>query len=59
MKFLDIPSLSHLSQALTYDSPECKVFTRLEAYSCKDVRKERKLRKEMEGVWKSEWENEE
>jgi hypothetical protein len=54
MKYLDIPSLALLSSALSYSSPECKVHTRFEAYTCKEVKKERKLRRELEEVWKGE-----
>lgn len=54
MKFLDIPSLSKLSEALAYSSAECKVNARLEAYSCKEIKKERKLRKNLEEIWVSE-----
>ncbi|KAJ9092438.1 hypothetical protein QFC21_006820 [Naganishia friedmannii] len=54
MKFLDIPSLSRLSEALAYSSAECKVNARLEAYSCKEIKKERKLRKNLEEIWVSE-----
>ncbi|KDN42498.1 Maf1 regulator, partial [Tilletiaria anomala UBC 951] len=48
MKYLDYPELELLSRALTFESAECRVFTRLEAYSCKAVSKERKLMKELE-----------
>jgi hypothetical protein len=54
MKYLDIPSLALLASALSYSSPECTVHTRFEAYSCKEVKKERKLRRELEEVWKEE-----
>jgi len=57
MKYLDIPSLALLSQSLTFESPECKVYARLEAYSCKNVRNERKLWKGLEEGWKEEIES--
>lgn len=51
MKYLDYPELELLSRALTFESAECRVFTRLEAYSCKAVSKERKLMKSIEDAY--------
>lgn len=51
MKYLDYPELEAVSRALTFESTECKVFTRLEAYSCKAVAKERRLFKALESAW--------
>ncbi|PWN22738.1 Maf1-domain-containing protein [Microstroma glucosiphilum] len=51
MKFLDYPELESLSRALTFESAECKVFTRLEAYSCKAVSKEKRLYKALEDAY--------
>ncbi|CAO1620196.1 unnamed protein product [Parajaminaea phylloscopi] len=51
MKFLDYPELEALSRALTFESAECKVFTRLEAYSCKAVNKEKRLFKALESAY--------
>ncbi|UZJ51192.1 hypothetical protein CBS101457_000512 [Exobasidium rhododendri] len=48
MKYLDYPELESLSRALTFESAECKVFTRIEAYSCKAVKRERQLFKTVE-----------
>lgn len=48
MKYLEYPELELLSRALTFESAECKVFTRLEAYSCKAVNKEKRLFKSLE-----------
>lgn len=48
MKYLDYPELESLSRALTFESAECKVFTRIESYSCKAVKKERQLFKHLE-----------
>ncbi|GAA5925492.1 hypothetical protein JCM3775_001423 [Rhodotorula graminis] len=46
--FLEIPELSVLSNALSMSTPTLKVSTRIEAYSCKQVSKERKLFKTLE-----------
>lgn len=51
MKYLDYPELEALSRALTFESAECKVFTRLEAYSCKAVNKEKRLFKALESAY--------
>ncbi|PWN48680.1 Maf1-domain-containing protein, partial [Violaceomyces palustris] len=48
MKYLEYPELELLSRALTFESAECKVFTRMEAYSCKTVNKEKRLYKNLE-----------
>lgn len=51
MKYLDYPELESLSRALTFESAECKVFTRIESYSCKAVKKERQLFKHLESQY--------
>lgn len=51
MKFLDYPEFAELARQLTFESPECKVFTRLEAYSCKAVKRERQLFKSLESQY--------
>lgn len=51
MKYLDYPELETLSRALTFESAECKVFTRIEAYSCKTVKRERQLYKALESQY--------
>ncbi|KAN0061485.1 hypothetical protein ACQY0O_006332 [Thecaphora frezii] len=51
MKYLEYPELELLSRALTFESAECKVFTRLEAYSCKTVTKEKRLFKSLESSY--------
>lgn len=51
MKYLDYPELESLSRALTFESAECKVFTRIEAYSCKAVKRERQLFKSLESQY--------
>ncbi|KAF7316937.1 hypothetical protein HMN09_00428000 [Mycena chlorophos] len=48
MKFLHCPSLAELSQALDYEGPECSVHTRIEAYSCKQIKRDKKLFKHLE-----------
>ncbi|WFD47522.1 hypothetical protein GLX27_002174 [Malassezia furfur] len=51
MKYLEYPELEVLSRALTFEMSECKVFTRLEAYSCKAVNKEKRLFKTLESSY--------
>lgn len=51
MKYLEYPELELLSRALTFESAECKVFTRMEAYSCKTVTKEKRLFKSLESSY--------
>ncbi|SNX85699.1 related to MAF1 - negative regulator of RNA polymerase III [Melanopsichium pennsylvanicum] len=53
MKYLEYPELELLSRALTFESAECKVFTRMEAYSCKTVSKEKRLFKSLESSYLS------
>lgn len=48
MKFLDLPELDVLSRALSLSSPTLRVSTRVEAYSCKQISRERKLVKLLE-----------
>lgn len=48
MKFLDLPELDVLSRALNLSTPTLRVSTRVEAYSCKAVSRERKLFKALE-----------
>ncbi|QRV89806.1 repressor of RNA polymerase III transcription maf1 [Ceratobasidium sp. AG-Ba] len=44
MKFLDLPELAQLSSQLSiHHSAECAVRTRIEAYSCKSITKEKKM----------------
>lgn len=57
MKFLDYPELQTYSEHLTFESAECKVFTRLEAYSCKPVSKEKRLYRELENAWQQAMSN--
>lgn len=48
MKFLDLHELAPINRVLTFDTPECHVLGRVEAYSCKAVNKEKKLYKQLE-----------
>ena len=43
MKYMEIPELASLSRSLHHHSSECTVHTRIEAYSCKSINKEKKL----------------
>ncbi|KIJ52625.1 hypothetical protein M422DRAFT_156626 [Sphaerobolus stellatus SS14] len=43
MKYMEIPELSSLSRSLHHTSAECTVHTRIEAYSCKSINKDKKL----------------
>ncbi|KAJ3113026.1 RNA polymerase III-inhibiting protein maf1, partial [Nowakowskiella sp. JEL0407] len=45
MKYLEYPILEQLNQAFScVDAGDCRVFGRIEAYSCKDAGQDRKLR---------------
>jgi hypothetical protein len=57
MKFLEIPELARLAQALTHEGPECSVHSRIEAYSLKSVNKDKKLFRSLETTYKSEVSN--
>lgn len=49
MKFLDLPELAKLSSQLSmHHSAECAVRTRIEAYSCKSITKEKRLFKALD-----------
>ena len=52
MKFLDMPELSRLAQALSHEGPECSIHTRLKVYSCKDIKHDKKLFKSLEMTYK-------
>jgi hypothetical protein len=51
MKYIDNPQLAKLSQALSHDGPECTVRTRIEAYSCKHVKRDKRLIKTLEASY--------
>jgi len=41
MKYIEYPELSRLTRALTVEGPECSVHTKLEAYSCKNIKRDK------------------
>lgn len=57
MKFIDIPDLSRLAQRLEHDGPECSVRTRIEAYSCKNIKRDKKLFKTLESAYQEDVSN--
>ncbi|KAJ6494700.1 Maf1 regulator-domain-containing protein [Mycena vitilis] len=57
MKYIDSPALSRLARALTHEGPECSVHTRIEAYSCKNIKRDKKLFKSLEHAYKDEVSN--
>ncbi|KAG8858998.1 hypothetical protein FRB91_008964 [Serendipita sp. 411] len=48
MKYMDIPQLNQISRLLSYESSECTVHTRIEAYSMKPVTKDKRMWKALE-----------
>lgn len=54
MKYIEFPELSRLAQALTHEGPECSVRTRIEAYSCKNIKRDKKLFKSLEHAYTDE-----
>ncbi|KAJ7227047.1 Maf1 regulator-domain-containing protein [Mycena pura] len=57
MKYIDVPALSKLAEALNHESPECSVRTRIEAYSCKNIKRDKKLFKSLEHAYKDDASN--
>ncbi|OBZ72272.1 Repressor of RNA polymerase III transcription maf1 [Grifola frondosa] len=57
MKYIEIPELSRLAQALTHEGPECSVHTRIEAYSCKNIKRDKKLFRALENAYNDEVSN--
>lgn len=51
MKYIEFPELSRLAQALTHEGPECSVRTRIEAYSCKNIKRDKKLFRSLEHAY--------
>ncbi|KLO09878.1 Maf1 regulator [Schizopora paradoxa] len=51
MKYIEFPELARLSQALTHEGPECSVHTRIEAYSCKNISRDKKLFRALEHAY--------
>ena len=54
MKYIENPGLARLAQSLTHQGPECLVRTRMEAYSCKNIKRDKKLFKTLEDAYKDE-----
>lgn len=51
MKYIEYSELSRLARALTVDGPDCSVHTKLEAYSCKNIKRDKKLFKSLESAY--------
>jgi hypothetical protein len=51
MKYIEHPELSRLARALTVEGQDCSVHTRLEAYSCKNIKRDKKLFKSLESAY--------
>ena len=54
MKYIEYPELARLTQALAHEGPECSVHTRLEAYSCKNIKRDKKLFRALENAYNDE-----
>lgn len=57
MKYIEIPALSRLAQSLTHEGPECSVHTRIEAYSCKNIKRDKRLFKALETAYQEDVSN--
>ncbi|KIY62826.1 Maf1 regulator [Cylindrobasidium torrendii FP15055 ss-10] len=57
MKYIENPSLARLASSLEYNGPECSVHTRIEAYSCKNIKRDKRLFKTLESAYAHEAEN--
>lgn len=57
MKYIENPALARLAQSLTHEGPECSVHTRMEVYSCKNIKRDKKLFKTLESAYKDEVSN--
>ncbi|KAI0309708.1 Maf1-domain-containing protein [Amylostereum chailletii] len=57
MKYIEIPELSRLALALTHEGPECSVHTRIEAYSCKNIKRDKRLFKQLESAYNDDVSN--
>lgn len=51
MKYIEIPELARLALALNHEGPECSVHTRIEAYSCKNIKRDKKLFRSLESAY--------
>ncbi|KAF8072074.1 Maf1 regulator-domain-containing protein [Lyophyllum atratum] len=54
MKFIENPALLRLAQSLSHEGPECSVHTRMEAYSCKNIKRDKKLFKTLEHAYQDD-----
>jgi hypothetical protein len=54
MKYIENPELLRLAQALTHEGPECSVNTRIEVYSTKAIKRDKKLFKSLENAYNDE-----
>ena len=57
MKYIEVPALSRLAETLTHEGPECCVYMRMEAYSCKNIKRDKKLFKSLEHAYQDEISN--
>ncbi|RUP45340.1 repressor of RNA polymerase III transcription Maf1 [Jimgerdemannia flammicorona] len=51
MKYLEIPQLETIADALNWETPECRIFGRVEPYSCKSAGTDKKLYKQLENKY--------
>ncbi|KAL0071067.1 hypothetical protein AAF712_001625 [Marasmius tenuissimus] len=54
MKYIENPALSRLAQSLSHEGPECSVNVRMEAYSCKNIKRDKKLFKSLEEAYSND-----
>ncbi|KAI1797398.1 Maf1-domain-containing protein [Ganoderma leucocontextum] len=54
MKFIECNELSTLARSLTHEGPECSVHTRIELYSCKNIKRDKKLFRDLENAYADE-----
>ncbi|KAJ4479924.1 Maf1 regulator-domain-containing protein [Lentinula aciculospora] len=51
MKYIELPSLTALASSLSHQGSECNVSVRLEAYSCKNIKRDKRLFRDLEKVY--------
>ncbi|KAF9907926.1 RNA polymerase III-inhibiting protein maf1 [Linnemannia zychae] len=51
MKFLECPGMEAINSALNFETLECKIFGRVESYSCKAAGADKKLFKQLENKY--------
>ncbi|KAH8826624.1 Maf1 regulator-domain-containing protein [Flagelloscypha sp. PMI_526] len=54
MKYIENPELADFARKLELDSAECSVHARIEAYSCKHIKRDKKLFKALEVAYQDE-----